>query len=39
MARIKSKKYSGVYYNELNNKDKSYYITYKNDSEKKFGKR
>jgi len=35
MARIKSKKYNGVYYNELTNKDKSYYITYKDLQNKK----
>lgn len=29
MAKIKSKKYNGVYYSELKNKDKSFYITYK----------
>lgn len=35
MARIKSKKYDGVYYNQLANNDKSYYITYKNLDGKK----
>ncbi len=35
MARIKSKKYNGIYYNELENKDKSYYITYKDIDGKK----
>jgi uncharacterized membrane protein YhaH (DUF805 family) len=30
MAQILSKRYEGVYYNELKNGDKSYYITYKN---------
>jgi len=35
MARIKSKKYNGVYYNELINNDKSYYITYKDNEGKK----
>lgn len=36
MAMIKSKKYTGVYYNELENKDKVYYFNYKdkNDSNK-----
>lgn len=29
MARKKSKKYIGIYYQELKNNDKSYYITYK----------
>ena len=29
MARQKSKKYTGVYFQELQNGDKSYYITYK----------
>ena len=29
MARQKSKKYTGVYSQELQNGDKSYYITYK----------
>lgn len=32
--RIKSKKYSGVYYRELSNGDKSYDITYKIDDKK-----
>ena len=27
MAMIKSKKYTGVYYNELENKDKVYYYS------------
>ncbi|NOZ91057.1 MAG: tyrosine-type recombinase/integrase [Epsilonproteobacteria bacterium] len=31
---IKSKRYIGVYYNILENKDKSYYITYNNGSKK-----
>ncbi|MFW2525641.1 tyrosine-type recombinase/integrase [Aliarcobacter butzleri] len=36
MAMIKSKKYTGVYYNELENKDKVYYFNYKdkNDNNK-----
>jgi len=32
----RSKKYTGVYYNTLENKDKSYYITYKNNSKKEW---
>ena len=35
MSKIKSKKYSGVYYTELKNKDKSFFITYKDYSGKK----
>jgi len=35
MAKIKSKKYNGVYYSELKNKDKSFYITYKDLEGKK----
>jgi len=35
MAKIKSKKYNGVYYSELQNKDKSFYITYKDLDGKK----
>lgn len=35
MARTKSKKYDGVYYNELANDDRSYYITYKDADGKK----
>lgn len=41
MARIKSKKYVGVYSQELQNNDKSYYITYKENKKdvwKKIGK-
>lgn len=36
MAMIKSKKYAGVYYNELENKDKAFYFNYKdkNDNNK-----
>lgn len=34
MARVKSNKYQGVYKNELNNGDISYYITYKNNNNK-----
>lgn len=33
---IKSKKYTGVYYNELDNNDKAYYFTYKDDGKKKW---
>lgn len=33
MSKIKSKKYTGDYYTKLNNKDKSFYITYKNINE------
>lgn len=35
MARIRSKKYDGVYFNELASGDKSYYITYKDLDDKK----
>ncbi len=35
MSRIKSKKYSGVYYNILANGDISYYITFKDEYDKK----
>lgn len=35
MGRIRSKKYDGVYLNHLANGDISYYITYKNESNKK----
>lgn len=35
MARVKSKKYTGVYYNELRNGDKSYYCTYTDAAGKK----
>lgn len=35
MAKVKSKKYNGVYYSELKNKDKSFYITYKDLDGKK----
>jgi integrase len=35
MARTKSKKHDGVYFNELQNGDKAYYITYKNNDDKK----
>lgn len=35
MSRVKSKKYDGVYLNHLANGDISYYITYKNKSNKK----
>ena len=35
MGRIKSKKYNGIYYQELMNNDKSYYITYKDLNGKK----
>ncbi|MDY0321296.1 MAG: site-specific integrase [Arcobacteraceae bacterium] len=35
MSKIKSKKYIGVYYTELLNKDKSFFITYKDLSGKK----
>jgi len=41
MARKKSNKYTGVYYQELKSGDKSYYITYKENSKdiwKKIGK-
>lgn len=41
MARKKSNKYTGVYYQELKNGDKSYYITYKENGKdiwKKIGK-
>ncbi|RLA75800.1 MAG: site-specific integrase [Epsilonproteobacteria bacterium] len=41
MARQKSKKFTGVYYQELKNNDKSYYVTYKEhkkDIWKKIGK-
>lgn len=38
MARIKSKKYVGVYYEELATGDKSYYITYKLNGIKKWDK-
>lgn len=38
MARVKSKKYVGVYYEELANGDKSYYITYKLNGSKKWDK-
>lgn len=34
MAKILSKKYDGIYYNELQNGDKTYYITYKQDGKK-----
>lgn len=34
MAKIRSKKYDGVYYNELQNGDKSYFITYKDINRK-----
>ena len=36
MAMVKSKKYTGVYYNELENKDKVFYFNYKdkNDNNK-----
>ena len=34
MSRIKSKKYVGVYYQTLQNKDKAYYITYKENNKK-----
>ena len=33
MAMIKSKKYTGVYYNELENKDKVYYFNYKDQND------
>ena len=36
MERIKSKKYIGVYYQTLQNKDKAYYITYKENNKKKW---
>ena len=32
MARVKSKKYDGVYINKLQNGDTSYYITYKDEN-------
>lgn len=35
MARLKSKKYDGVYYNDLKNGDKAYSITYKDNENKK----
>ena len=35
MARIKSKKFTGVYYNELQGGDRSYYITYTDTDNKK----
>ncbi len=35
MGRKKSKKYNGIYYQELKNGDKSYYITYKDLNGKK----
>lgn len=35
MSKIKSKKYNGVYYSELKNKDKSFFITYKDLNGKK----
>ena len=35
MARIKSKKYNGVYLNHLQNGDITYYVTYKNEFGKK----
>jgi integrase len=34
MARIKSKKFDGVYFNELKDGDKAYFITYKDDDKK-----
>ena len=35
MARIKSKKYTGIYLNHLKNGDVTYYVTYKNEFGKK----
>lgn len=34
MAKIKSKRFEGVYYNELQNGDRSYYIVYRTDPNK-----
>ena len=34
MSKIKSNKYTGVYYTNLENKDKSYFITYKENNKK-----
>jgi integrase len=34
MAKVKSKRFEGVYYNELQNGDKSYYIVYRPDPQK-----
>lgn len=36
MARFKSKKYIGVYYETLQNDDKAYYITYKENDKKRW---
>ncbi|MCT7482794.1 tyrosine-type recombinase/integrase [Aliarcobacter cryaerophilus] len=36
MARFKSKKYVGVYYETLQNDDKAYYITYKENDKKRW---
>jgi len=33
---IKSKRYTGIYYKELSNNDKSYYITYKENNKKRW---
>jgi hypothetical protein len=35
MARVKSKKYNGVYLNHLQDGDITYYVTYKNEFGKK----
>ncbi|NLC27982.1 MAG: hypothetical protein GX780_04330, partial [Campylobacteraceae bacterium] len=35
MARQKSMKFQGIYYETLQNSDKSYYVTYKNEYGKK----
>lgn len=36
MAKVKSKRYTGVYYEELQNGDKSYHITFKENNKKKW---